>query len=216
MKCDRYRAFWLGEVTEREFAEHARDCDACREAVALDERIERGARGLPAPTSAPGLWRDIEARLRAEGATTRTKPDKPAGIIRGLFGPRRHIAFRYAATILLAAGVSYLAFFWPGSREQAPRDLLTNQALARVEAVEQEYEDAIRELERVAEPVLAEADTKLLLLYRKRLETIDAQIARCQEALSTDRGAPPRAPATENAQAGRSGTAGSRVARRRR
>lgn len=188
MSCDRYRAFWLDEITEREFAAHARGCDACREAAALDERIEREARELPAPTSAPGLWPDIEARLRAEGASTRTGADKPAGIIRGLFAPRRHNAFRYAATILLAAGVSYLAFFWPGSREQAPRDLLTNQALARVEAVEQEYVDAIRQLEQVAEPMLAGADTKLLLLYRERLETIDAQIARCQEALSTDRG----------------------------
>jgi len=188
MTCDRYRAYWLGEVTEREYAEHARGCETCREAVALDERIEQAARKLPAPASSPDLWRAIESRLRAEGAKTQGETGAGGGVIRGLFGLRRRVVLRYAATVLLLVGASYLAFFRPGDRAQAPRDLLTTQALARVEAVEQEYEDAIRDLERVAEPILAAADTKLLLLYRQRLETIDAQIARCREALDTDRG----------------------------
>ncbi len=64
--------------------------------------------------------------------------------------------------------------------------LLAGSALERVEKLEREYVQAIRELEKEATPHMAQLDMELMLLYRDRLETIDAQIERCQEALETN------------------------------
>jgi hypothetical protein len=60
--------------------------------------------------------------------------------------------------------------------------LLAGKALKQVEAKEREYEEAIAEMERLAEPQLAKLDADLMMLYRDRLATIDAQIVRCKEA----------------------------------
>ena len=49
--------------------------------------------------------------------------------------------------------------------------------------MEKEYEKAIAELEKLTIPLVANADTDLMLLYRDKLETIDIQIERCKEAL---------------------------------
>ena len=63
---------------------------------------------------------------------------------------------------------------------------LAGAALVQVEQKEKEYSAAIAELEAVALPQMAKLDTDLMLLYRDRLETIEAQIERCKEALATN------------------------------
>jgi hypothetical protein len=65
---------------------------------------------------------------------------------------------------------------------------LEGAALEKVEQKEREYAAAIAELERVTSSQMAKLDLELMLLYRDRLETIDAQIARCREALATNPG----------------------------
>jgi hypothetical protein len=61
---------------------------------------------------------------------------------------------------------------------------MAKKALARVEQKEQDYLKAIQDLEKQALPKMAGMDLKLVFLYRDRLETIDAQIKQCQEALA--------------------------------
>jgi len=188
MSCDRYQAFWQDEITAEQFAAHVVDCDDCRQAQALDETIEAAARELPVPTSAPGLWDRIEADLQNEQQAQEAEPSARGTILTGIFSPRQFVAYKIAALFLVAIGLSYLLFLRPVGQGPEPRSLLTYDAFARVEAVEREYEAAIQQLELLADPILAEADTELLLLYRQRLETIDAQIQRCQEALAVDSG----------------------------
>jgi hypothetical protein len=102
-----------------------------------------------------------------------------------LFEPRRKMAWRLA-TVAVVAIVGLVTFQLLRPGEPVPRNVLTEQALDRVEALEVEYELAIGELEAIAAPMIAEADTELILRYRDRLETIDSQIRRCKAVLAED------------------------------
>lgn len=48
------------------------------------------------------------------------------------------------------------------------------------------YESAIAELEKVVSVKMSALDLELMFLYRDRLETINAQIVQCKEAISTN------------------------------
>jgi len=181
MTCHEYRRYGEGDVRPEEFASHREACKECREAHALDELIAHKARDLPVPTSAPGLWDRIAARLEREQETGSWWRGLARIRLGDLFDPRRHTAWKFATV-----GVAVVALLLLRPTPPAPRNLLTAQALARVEALEVEYELAIGELEAVAAPRIAEADTELLLRYRDRLETIDAQIRRCRAVLAED------------------------------
>jgi hypothetical protein len=180
MKCNEYQKHLLGEVSAEDFAAHEQSCNDCREARAFDEIIDREAREIPAPTSAPGLWTRIAHRLEEE--------ERKSGRLSLVdwFYPRRRLAWSFAAVSVLIIGIISLMFLRPDGTGPQPRNLLTAEALTRVEALEAEYEQAIADLETVALPVAAEANTELALRYRYRLETIDAQIDRCKTALAQD------------------------------
>ncbi|MFH1844712.1 MAG: hypothetical protein ABIF77_16050, partial [bacterium] len=157
MSCDRYQAFWQDEISAEEFAAHVADCDECRQAQAQDETIEAAARELPVPTSAPGLWERIEVDLQREQQAQRAEPSilrtERGKILNTIFSPRQFVAYKIAALFLLAIGLSYLLFLRPAGQGPEPRNLLTYDALARVEAVEREYEAAIQQLELLADPI---------------------------------------------------------------
>jgi hypothetical protein len=181
MVCDRYKLYALGKIPEPEFKTHLEQCDACREALALDHLLEEEARKLPAPETAPYLWTRIEGELKDE--IKKRRHASLSDIFIFIVSPTRYLAYKVAAVALIGIGLSYFFLFRPSDMPREPRHLLTSTALARIEALEREYEQAIIELEKITLPILAEADSDLLLLYRDRLETIDAQIARCKEAL---------------------------------
>ncbi len=90
-----------------------------------------------------------------------------------------------AAAALAAFGLAaWFLFLRPSPRNTS--GLMAEAALARVETEEQEYAAAIKELEAKVGPKLATMDLSLMALYRDRLETIDAQIERCREAISVN------------------------------
>lgn len=185
MKCNKYTLYWLGKISEKNFEEHLRTCDECSQALAFDGIIDREAQKLPAPESTPWLWAKIEDGLKRE-------KEKPLSLsltrfLSHIVTPKRHLAFKIAALLIITIGVSYLFLIRPMSTRPEPRNFLTSSALVRVEAMEREYERAIAELEKLTLPLVANADTDLLLLYRDKLETIDTQIERCKEALIHNR-----------------------------
>jgi hypothetical protein len=90
-----------------------------------------------------------------------------------------------AAAVLAAFGLAaWFLFLRPSPRNTS--GLMAEAALVRVEKEEQEYAAAIKELEVKVGPKLAEMDLSLMALYRDRLETIDAQIERCREAIAVN------------------------------
>jgi hypothetical protein len=186
MSCRKYQQYLLGEISAEEFASHRPTCNACREAEALDHLIDRQAQELPVPSAAPGLWERIASRLEEEEQRARRRKWRLALSPADLLYPRRRIAWSFTAVGVVAIGIVAFLVFRPIDSGPQPRNLLTAEALARVEAVEEEYEQAIADLEAVALPVVASANTELALRYRYRLETIDTQIRRCRDVLAQD------------------------------
>ncbi len=185
MRCDKYREYWLGRILAEDFEAHRLTCDECRRAWELDSVIEELARDLSAPSEAPGLWERIAAGIESENRAARPSQSLRLAA-RQVFDPRLHPAWKLAAVLVLAVGIGSFHFLHPGNLSQPPRNLLTAEALARVEAVEMEYEQAIADLEAVADPLVTGADIELVLRYRDRLETIDAQIRKCRTVLAED------------------------------
>jgi hypothetical protein len=87
--------------------------------------------------------------------------------------------------VLVAAGLGIYFGFKALSRPPSS-GLLARQAMAKVEKIEREHMQAIEELEKKALPKMASLDLEMMLLYRDKLETIDAQIERCKEALASN------------------------------
>jgi hypothetical protein len=170
MSCPKYKLHELGKLSSAEFAAHLAECPECRQTAAQDAELLAVANLLKEPVSAPFLWDKIEPQLRAESRRqSRFRPPKTW-----------NYALRLAAVLVLIFGVSY---FFRSEPVISPAGLLVNSALERVAAQELQYEQAISELEAVAQPKLSELDLDLQLLYRDKLETIDHQISRCKKAL---------------------------------
>ena len=172
MNCAWYEKHELGKIDEAAFKEHLKACPACQKTVLADARLVDLARmEEPAPLS-PWLWTRIEAALEKEGK----RSEKP----RIAIWRRAVPALRFAAVLFV--GVALGVALWP-RLNTGDAKLLADSALERVERREQAYVNAIAELEERVQPKLAQMDVDLMLLYRDRLETIDAQIAQCREAL---------------------------------
>jgi len=178
MNCAFYQKYELGEMDERDFTLHLPACSECQNLVAQDTKILALAKNLRQPVAAPLLWAKIENSLRAEQQRRRR--------LRWLnFQERSWAIWRIAAVLLVAAGLGAYFLFKPQPNESR---LLAGAALEQVEKKEREYAAAIAELERTALPQMAKLDIELMLLYRDRLETIEAQIVRCKETLATNPG----------------------------
>jgi hypothetical protein len=192
MSCDKYWRFWMGELSQKDFVAHRASCEECRSSEDLDVFIAHQAQELPVPTSAPGLWNRIAAEISLQQATARQARSRPMQmpVLRRLgnriLDPRHHLVWKLAALLVVTVGTHALLSTRAPDIGPTPHNLLTAQALSRVEALETEYEQAITELETLAAPMIAEADTGLLLHYRERLETIDRQIRRCRAVLAHD------------------------------
>ncbi|NIR50827.1 hypothetical protein GWO43_19685 [candidate division KSB1 bacterium] len=178
MNCEVYEKYELGKTDEQTFEKHAKRCQTCQHLLQQDETLMSLAKGLNQPVRAPLLWAKIENRLRSEKQRQRR-----IGLTK--LAQRSHPLLRLAAAVILAVTVGVGGYFMLKTEGQES-GLLAGSALERVEKLEREYVQAIRELEKEATPHMAQLDMELMLLYRDRLETIDAQIERCQEALETN------------------------------
>ena len=177
MSCDLYQKFEMGELSEREFAEHERTCPVCRQAVQKDRELLQAARMLEQPVEAPLLWAKIENSLQRELRRNHLQSAK----LKTFFAAHRSAMLRLAAVLVIAIGIG--SYFLVNRTQLPERGVLAASTLAKIEVKEREYENAISELEKLVDPKLAQMDMDLMLLYRDRLETIDSQIVRCKEAL---------------------------------
>jgi hypothetical protein len=186
MSCKELERYDQGEMDEAEFARHAASCSFCQQALELDEEVMSLAKTLRQPVEAPRLWSHIEEALRKEMAEEQRLAPEPQMKKK----PRlEHPSFRWrflrlaaaAAALLVVAGIG----IYFGLKSSAPSSgLLAQKTLARVEQKEQEYLKAIEDLENQALPRMVDLNLDLVFLYRTRLETIDAQIEQCREALA--------------------------------
>ena len=176
MSCEAYRQFELGEMEETVFNRHSANCAECQRLLTQDAQLFALAKSLKPPVANPLLWAKIENALRAE-------QQKRRPVWLETLQEHKWALLRMAAVLLVAVGVGSYFLFKP---KPSNSRLLAGTALEQVEKTEREYAAAIADLERVALPQMAKMDVDLMLLYRDRLETIDAQILRCREALATN------------------------------
>ena len=168
MSCSGFEKYQLGEWSEGEFEAHRQTCDECRVALERDKKLIQEAAQLKINVEVHGLWGRIENELQKE-----------SGSIKRLDNYRW--VWRIAAVLVLALGIGFVI---RSVNRSADSGLLADSALKRVEAQEKAYEAAIDDLEKIIAPKLSSLDQELMLLYRDRLETIDAQIEHCKEALA--------------------------------
>lgn len=183
MRCDKFEAHETGAMTAEEFARHARDCSACREQAALDERLNRETLLLRHPVETEFLWDRIEKSLAEEKARRTREVERPALERRKsiVFFARRRPLLVPVGAALLILGVLGIGLF---RKAASPSGLLAREALAKIEITEKEYRYAIDALERQARPKIAAMDLQLMSLYKDKLTTIDAQIDKCRDALA--------------------------------
>ncbi|MFH1942217.1 MAG: hypothetical protein ABIL68_08925 [bacterium] len=174
MRCDQHERYEMGNIDEAAFRRHLEECRFCRDLVEQDARLMSLVQSLKQPISSEHLWERIRRSLEAE----QVEREEPRVYT---FWRRAFPILRVAAVLIAAVVLGVM--FWPKKRVEAS-GLLTQSALERVEQREQAYVRAIAELESLAKGRLTGMDVELALLYRDRLETIDAQVERCREALT--------------------------------
>jgi len=177
MSCEEYQNFELGKTDESNFQTHLKNCAECQKLVQQDEQLLGLAGELDQPVRAPLLWAKIENSLRVE-KQRRARHATPVL-------QRFPMALRIAAMLALVVGLSSGMYFM-FQPDASPGKILTAEALQKIENIEQEYVDAIAELDRLTQPKFSQLEFELILLYQDRLETIDSQIERCKEALENN------------------------------
>lgn len=177
MSCEEYRNFELGKTDKSKFNKHLTECSACRKLVKQDEQLLGLAGELDQAVKAPLLWTKIENSLRAE---KQRRVRHETQVFRQF-----PMLLRIAAMLAVVVGFSTGSYFM-FAPDAPPGNILTAEALQKVESVEQDYIDAISELDRLVQPQLSQLDFEFMLLYQDRLETIDSQIERCTEALENN------------------------------
>jgi hypothetical protein len=195
MSCNKLKKYELGKISPAKFERHTKECIICQERIRLDERLMSMAKSLAEkPIQAPILWSRIEEDLGKEKESLHQEKEKLQGRTVEQAAPAfglRPLLFKLsplvpaAAALLVAAGLGIYFGFKALSRPPSS-GLLARQAMAKVEKIEREHIQAIEELEKKALPKMASLDLEMMLLYRDKLETIDAQIERCKEALASN------------------------------
>lgn len=198
MSCHRFDDYLRGRMDREAFERHRDGCRDCRESARRDEALMAAAKALrKEPVSAPGLWTRIENELSRESdlRAGRRTAQRPAGAIRPgrFFGftairPRRILRQAPAILAVLAVAGLGLVLLTRIAPKADASGLLDRAAIARVEKLERAHLAAIEDLERLALVRMEGQDLELRLLYRDKLETIDAQIARCREELALNPG----------------------------
>lgn len=165
---------------------HAVGCGACREELRMWREISAAAQTMQKDWPTPILWPRIESALVTEAA-------KPRGWRAWISGIRLAPSVRWQmslATLVLVvvSGTgAWLLLHHSAPPSVADQHLLTDQAVLQVEQAEQNYEQSIEKLAKLADPKLADASTPLLVNYREKLDLLDAAIAECRTSLASNR-----------------------------
>jgi hypothetical protein len=156
----------------RAAAEHAAGCAECAAALAAWNEISGTARSLRPSWRSDMLWPRIDRALREE------RPKSRSHLWR--------IAAAVALTVALGGGVWRIVHV---RQEQAAfgRAILRQSALDQVEQAERAHLKAIETLEKVAEPMLEEPATPLMVSYKEKLVLLDDAIAECEAGIARNR-----------------------------
>jgi hypothetical protein len=159
-----------------------------REHDEQDEELSIAARSLHREWDSPALWPAIEAGIRHVEAGLQTRREPHA------MGRWKALAAAAVIAVTLAPS-SWLGWRWfmlapkpdEGARQQQREQLLTEDALAAIEASEAKYIEAIDELTRLTAPRLDMPDSPLLVNLQERLTIIDAAIAEYRAEIASNR-----------------------------
>ena len=153
-------------------AAHARGCPACDESLAAWNDIGATARSMRTDWPSDLLWPRIERALQKERR-------RPAVQL-------RH--FAAAALLTIALGATAFHAIRVQTRTAAfDHHILRVAALDEVEEAEKAYVNAIRKLERIAEPKLEDCESPLMVSYREKLMLLDDAIAECEATIARNR-----------------------------
>jgi len=175
MSCTFYQNDTLHLLSEEEQQKHLESCPLCSERKAFEDQIIHEARQLNRVEPDNDLWDKIETTLQQD------QNRETSGIFPLRFGLKTWLS---AAAIIIALFSVSIFYFFSGGSEK----ILSDGALLKVELSEQNYIDAINDLENDAKPKMAQLETDLMLLYRDKLETIDRQIKSCRQAIQSNPG----------------------------
>lgn len=201
MWTDRLSEYTDGDLTAEETAaleKHLSDCLACRNVLAGLREVARATAGLEDREPEIDLWPGILDRIgEAHGSQVATD----AGVSR-LARPARPRRFSFSVPQLLAASIAMMAisgggaWFVTRTAATAPGDspaqvaagseTLDADAAVLVSSVEQEYRQAITELERDFETRRDRLDPETVRVVEENLQVIDEAIAEARAALARD------------------------------
>ena len=179
MNCKEYQKYLTGKLTKREFLSHSQGCNECQESWAFEQMLNTEIDNFKTVIPSATLWSDVRVRLLKE-KQAQVQSIFTSKIYNVLTNFTRRPQWRLGfAAVLTVAIIIGLVNIQGGSKER----FLSQSAIAQVDKKEREYAQAIAELENIVALELTSIENDLTLLYRDKLETIDAQIAQCKEAL---------------------------------
>ena len=183
----------IGSIRRAELEMHVAQCDACRALLEDLQRIHDAAAALPVLEAPDRAWLQIAGRLRHEG---RIRQDAPAAARTRAYLPW----LAAAAAVILAAG-SALVLLGPGASSPSPPVVTSAPASAaatapdtksvetvqnEVDAAQQQFENAIAELEKVAKANQSALDSGTAATIEKNLGIIDQAIAENRAAVKVE------------------------------
>jgi hypothetical protein len=175
--------------------EHAEACASCRRELAEWNALRSASGSLRKAWDSPRLWPRIHQALAEESQRT------PAGAPESsrVEPAARPGAFRWlpvAAMIALFSIATAGLWVFRNSRGREPltsqwqttqRPLLTDQAVDEVEAAEKTYVASIQKLSKLAQPMLADTASPLMLNYKEKLDLLDSAIADLKTSIDQNR-----------------------------
>jgi len=171
--CETFDALLLegDDASMAAAAQHADDCDRCRQQLDDWNDISATAKSLHATWQNDMLWPRIDRALRNDS--------RPA-----------HRFWQIAAAVVLTVGIG--GGTWYGLHERAEQRaydqaILRDQALQQVEQAERAHVAAINQLEKVASPKLDDPSSPLLVSYKEKLMLLDGAIAECETVIQQNR-----------------------------
>jgi anti-sigma factor RsiW len=178
----------IGSIRRAELELHVDTCDACRALLADLQRIHDAAAALPVLEAPARTWLQIAGRLRQEGRIAAA----PA-----LAGSTRSygvwLAAAAAVILVVASAMLVIPRFTRAPAPQTaaapgnPADSRTVETVQnQVDAAQQQFEQAIAELEKVAKANQQALDPATSATIDKNLGIIDQAIAENRAAVSAE------------------------------
>lgn len=188
----------LDAPDERAVREHLATCPACRGVVQDLERLRASAGGLGPMAPPDHLWMQIAGRIRLED--TRPAAPAPESRPRPSFVPWLGLA---AALVLITIGVYAITSFSTEVAAPSPQIAESNAppadpvetAVAELQKAATHYENAMLELDRLAQANEGAIEPSLAKLLRDQLDLADRAIAESRQAMQSD---PASQPARES------------------